>query len=374
MSFADSIRTLAGQIKDRRQHVQTEEAAKQALILPFIAALGFDIWNPAELIPEYRAGWAKQSEKIDYALLIVKKLAIFVEAKGPNEVLVNHDPQLAKYFNSTPEVRFCIITNGIQYRFFTDLQEKNLLDKKPFFEFNFEDFNDSDVAVLDRFRKDVFNADNLIGYAEDLVFLSALKNQFKGLLREPSDEFVRFAVVAAGLVEGRITQKVVDRFRPLVKESVSAAILEIVGQSFLQQQPLDVPVAAAAEDEIAVAADDNGSRVETTEEELAVFEKLCHMLAEYVPDPGKLRHRDTTGYFGVQYAKTTGWFARFLIQGRDRKVVAFRLPAEKVQALAPGWEIESTPNWLGNCRIQFDTLDQLGSLQDVFVAAVQEVL
>lgn len=374
MSFADTIRTLAGQIKERRQHVQTEEAGKQALILPFVAALGFDIWNPAEVIPEYKAGWAKQTEKIDYALLIAKRLSIFVEAKGLNEVLVNYDPQLAKYFNSTPEVRFCIITNGVQYRFFTDLQEKNLLDKKPFFEFDFEDFSDSDIAVLDRFRKDAFNAESLIGYAEDLVFLSALKSQFKGLLREPSDDFVRFAVGAAGLVDGRITQKVVDRFRPLVKESISAAILEIVGQSFLQQQAPEPEIAAVMDEDMADAALDAGSRVETTDEELAVFEKLCHMLAEYVPDPGKLRHRDTTGYFGVQYAKTTGWFARFLIQGRDRKVVAFRLPAERVQALAPGWEIETTPNWLGNCRIQFDTVDQLASLQEVFVAAVQEVL
>ena len=372
MSFSDTIRTLAGQIKDRRQHVATEEAAKQALILPFIAALGFDIWNPAELVPEYRAGWAKQTEKIDYALLIARRLSIFVEAKGLNEVLVNYDPQLAKYFNSTPEVRFCIITNGVQYRFFTDLQEKNLLDKKPFFEFNFDDFTESDIAVLDRFRKDVFNAENLIGFAEDLVFLSALKSQFKSMLKDPSDDFVRFAVSAANLVDGPRTQKVVERFRPLVKESISAAILEIVGQSFaLAPDPVPEPepeVISCPESEVV------SSRIVTTEEELRAYELICHLLAEHVPDPGKIKYQDTQRYFAVQYAKTTGWFARLIIQGGEKKLLVVRLPAEKVQALAPGWNVETIPSSMGECRVLLGTVEDLTALQAVLIAAVKEVV
>src|SRR5690349_3353793 len=106
MAFPDAVRTLANQIKERRQHIATEEATKQALILPFIHLLGFDVWNPSEVIPEFKAGWAKQTEKIDYALQIAKRLAIFVEAKGPNETLANYDPQLAKYFNSCTDVKF----------------------------------------------------------------------------------------------------------------------------------------------------------------------------------------------------------------------------------------------------------------------------
>jgi len=100
MAFSDALRTLSNQIAERRKHIATEEAVKQALILPFLSLLGFDIYNPAELIPEYKAGWAKATEKIDYCLCIHGKPVLFVEAKGPNEVLVNYDPQLAKYFNS----------------------------------------------------------------------------------------------------------------------------------------------------------------------------------------------------------------------------------------------------------------------------------
>jgi len=379
MSFRDAVRTLANQIEERRQHVVTEEATKQALILPFVALLGFDVWNPAEVIPEYRAGWAKQTEKIDYALQIARKVAIFVEAKGPNETLTNHDPQLAKYFNSTPDVKFAVITNGIQYRFFTDLQERNLLDKKPFFEFDFSDFTDADVAVLERFRKEVFNAESLVGFAEDLVFLSALKGQFMTLLREPSDDLVRFAVGAAGLVDGRITQKVVDRFRPLVTQSISASILAIVGQSF---QSAFAPTADIAIPEPATEAVVSGeeaeltqSRIVTTEEELRFFEVVLHAVQEHVPDPAKLRHQDTERYFSILYAKTTGWFARLIVQKGDRKMIALRLPIDKVLQVAPdNHRIDEAPSWMGTCRIAFEDVSELVRYQDVFIAAVQDVV
>lgn len=373
MSFTDAVRALANQIETRREHVHTEEAAKQALILPFIALLGFDIYNPAEVIPEYKAGWAKVSEKVDYALLIAKRLSLFVEAKGINEVLVNHDPQLAKYFNSTPEVKFSIITNGVQYRFFTDLQEKNILDKKPFFEFNFGDFADSDIAVLERFRKEVFNVESLVGYAEDLVFLSGLKAQFKSLLRDPSDDFVRFAVVAAELVDGRVTQRVVDRFRPLVKESISAAILEIVGQSFLQTPAASVEIVEDNADTIIEEPAKKG--IETTEEELRVFEIVKRLLADQVPDPDKLRHQDTHRYFAVLYGGPHSWFARMITQGAgaERKMLCFRLSPDRLRELAPNAQVDEPPTWMGTSRITFSDVAELEQLQDAFVAAVKDL-
>lgn len=374
MAFAESVRTLANQIEERKKHVLTEEATKQALILPFLALLGYDVYNPAELVPEFRAGWAKGAEKIDYALQISGKPVVFVEAKGPNEVLVNYDPQLAKYFNSTPEVKFAIITNGVQHRFFTDLQERNILDKKPFFEFDFSSFAETDIAVLERFRKEVFSLDSLVGYAEDLVFLSSLKIQFKALLREPSDDFVRFAVSVANLADGRVTQKVVDRFRPLVKESLSAAILDIVGQSFLARS---VETGAETEDPIAAPVEESSDakeQVQTTEEELQVYEWVAHSVSSYVPEPEKLQYQDTTGYLAVQYAKSTGWFARFRLQGKKGKHVYLRLPLERVRELAPAYTVEEVNSSFGSCRVLFQSLDDLRGLQEVLIQAVKEVI
>lgn len=253
-------------------------------------------------------------------------------------------------------------------------------DKKPFFEFDFADFTDADVAVLDRFRKEVFNVSSLVGYAEDLVFLSALKGQFKTLLREPSDDLIRFAVKAARLVDGSVTQKVVDRFRPLVRESISAAILEIVEQSFLPSGVASLPDPAdAQEPEPPIAAQSepgpHGKRqAVTTEEELKVYQLVTEMIADVLPDRAKLRYQDTTGYFAILYAKSTGWFARFQVQDRDRKCVFLRLPAGQVRELAPGHDVDETPNNFGPTRMYFSSLDELAALKPLFAEAVRQVI
>lgn len=379
MAFADTIRTLANQIAERRKHVATEEAAKQALILPFLAALGFDIYNPAELVPEYKAGWAKVTEKIDYAIQLHGKPVLFVEAKGVGETLTNHDAQLAKYFNATPEVKFAIITNGVQYRFFTDLREPNLLDKKPFFEFEFSDFTDADIAVLERFRKDVFNSASLVGYAEDLVFLGTLKSNFKKLLREPSDEFISFALKDAAIVDTRVTQKVIDRFRPLVKESISTAVLEIVQQSLLPQaaalENATIPVSvqeelvANKESEIGV----KGAMI-TTEEELRAFDIINMIVAPHVPDASRIKAHDTGSYFSVLYGVTTRWFVRMLIQDREKKTIGFRLPLDKVTELAPELAWEEAPAYLGTVRTQIDSVEDLAKMESVLIEAIKAQL
>lgn len=380
MAFSDNLRTLANQIEERRKHVATEEAVKQALILPFIGLLGFDIYNPAELIPEYKAGWAKATEKIDYALQLAGRCVLFVEAKGPNETLTNYDAQLAKYFNSTPEVKFAIITNGVQYRFFTDLQEPNILDKKPFFEFDFDSFADADVTVLERFRKDVFSVENLVGYAEDLVFLGTLKNRFKKLLREPSDEFISFAIKDAGIVDTRVTQKVVDRFRPLVKESISAAVLEIVQQSLLPQaavleraDPIPAPPIAEPVPPLESTKDSEiGPRIVTTDDELRAFDIIKTAVAAHVPDEKQIRYNDTTSYFAVQYNVTTRWFARLWVQDRERKIVIVRLEPSRATEIAGAMEWENAPG--GGARTYFTDVEELSTIAAAFIEAAQQVV
>jgi predicted type IV restriction endonuclease len=373
MAFADNLRTLANQIEERKKHVATEEAVKQALILPFINSLGFDIYNPAELIPEYKAGWAKANEKVDYCLQIHGKPILFFEAKGPNETLSSYDAQLAKYFNSAPEVKFAIITNGVQYRFFTDLQEPNILDKKPFFEFDFNDFTDADLGVLERFRKEVFNADNLVGYAEDLVFLGALKNRFKKLLREPSDDFVSFAIKDAEIVDTRVTQKVIDRFRPLVKESISAAVLEIVQQSLRPQAAaLEEAITEPLSDELSVEENLKTRKIVTTEEESRAFEMVKEMLAAHVPDPDKIKAHDTESYFAILYSVTTRWFARFYIQDREKKIVVVRVETEKARELCPHAEWADAPG--GGTRTYIDSIEEVPALISVFIEGVKSVI
>lgn len=115
-----------------RGNLATEEATKTALIMPFFSLLGYDVFNPMEFIPEFVADvGTKKGEKVDYAIMNEGKPVILIEAKGVDDDLTKHDAQLFRYFTVT-DAKFAILTNGIVYKFFTDLEEPNKMDEKPF--------------------------------------------------------------------------------------------------------------------------------------------------------------------------------------------------------------------------------------------------
>lgn len=133
-SFAERIRQHAEHVKNVGSHCTTEETTKQALILPLLDILGFSPFDPTRVKAEFSADFpgAKASERVDYALFCHMVSVMFIEAKAWAEKLTNHCPQLARYFNATPEVAIAAITNGREWRFFTDLVNKNVMDAEPF--------------------------------------------------------------------------------------------------------------------------------------------------------------------------------------------------------------------------------------------------
>ena len=136
MDFIDQIKQLADRVESMKPQLQTEEATKNALIMPFIQALGYDVFNPNEVVPEFTADiGTKKGEKVDYALKQEDKVIILIECKGINDELVKHDSQLVRYFHAC-EAKFAILTNGQLFKFYTDLENQNKLDEKPFFEFD----------------------------------------------------------------------------------------------------------------------------------------------------------------------------------------------------------------------------------------------
>ncbi|MGL5633031.1 MAG: type I restriction endonuclease, partial [Azovibrio sp.] len=139
-AFNERVKKHSDHIKAVGQHCGTEETTKQALILPFLDILGFSPFDPFKVKAEYRADFpgAKSGERVDYSLFCHDVPVMFVEAKAYSEKLQNHCPQLARYFNATPEVTIAAITNGREWRFFTDLDNKNVMDKSPFLIVDFE--------------------------------------------------------------------------------------------------------------------------------------------------------------------------------------------------------------------------------------------
>ena len=153
MDFIDQVKQFSKRVEGLKDSIFTEEATKTSIIMPFFAMLGYDVFNPQEFVPEFTADVGiKKGEKVDYAILLDNKPSILIEAKSINEKLEKHDSQLFRYFGTT-EAKFAILTNGIIYKFFTDLEQPNRMDEKPFLVINILDVKEMQVVELKKFSK-----------------------------------------------------------------------------------------------------------------------------------------------------------------------------------------------------------------------------
>lgn len=173
---SEALASLAGRLKDHGPAISTEEAIKTSIILPFFQALGYDVFNPAEMVPEFTADtYGKKGEKVDYAILRDKDVSMLVECKSLNtELNEKHLAQLYRYFTVT-NARFAILTNGQYYHFYTDLKAPNKLDSRPFFVFNLLDYNEASVEELSKFSNAAFDVENILAQAERLKYVAAIK-------------------------------------------------------------------------------------------------------------------------------------------------------------------------------------------------------
>jgi hypothetical protein len=121
MDFKDSIKQISDRVLKLKDQIQTEEATKTAFVMPFIQVLGYDVFNPLEVIPEMVCDiGTKKGEKIDYAITKDDQHIMLIECKHWKQVLSLHDNQLLRYFHVS-KAKFGILTNGLRYRFYTDL-------------------------------------------------------------------------------------------------------------------------------------------------------------------------------------------------------------------------------------------------------------
>ncbi len=219
MDFIDEVRTRSSRFAERTDHLDTEEATKNALVLPFLQMMGYSIFDPTEVVPEFTADvGSKKGEKVDYALMQAGKPAILIECKiYGNDLDEAEISQLTRYFTVT-DARFGILTDGVVYRFFADLEQPNVMDKKPFFEFNMLDFNEAEVEGLKRFTKAAFNLEEILDAARELKYTTEIRRVIAQELENPSEEFVYFIVKR--VYEGKnVTQAIREQFVPLVRHA-----------------------------------------------------------------------------------------------------------------------------------------------------------
>lgn len=294
MEFNESIRQFSERVAALKDNISTEEATKMSLIVPLFQILGYDVFNPTEFCPEYIADVGiKKGEKVDYAILEHESPTILIECKSCSEQLDKHSSQLFRYFGASP-AKFGILTNGIIYRFYTDLDEANKMDLVPFLEVDMLNLKDSSINELKKFCKDNFDKDKIFSTAEELKYSNLIKGVLTKEFDSPSDDFVRFII--SSVYDGQKNQRVVEKFAPMVKRAFSSLVNEIVNNKISSALS---PENEEAE-EVAPAEEVPVSKIVTTEEEIEAFYIIRGILAGTVSVEDVV-HRDTESYFGILY-------------------------------------------------------------------------
>lgn len=286
------LKALADKINKIKDQIETEEATKTAFVLPFINLLGYDIFNPLEVTPEFTADLGlKKGEKVDYAIFQNGAPILIIECKNWKEDLNVHNSQLFRYFHVT-KTRFALLTNGIDYRFYADLDEINKMDLKPFLDFNMTNLKETTISEIAKFHKSNFDVDKIISNASALKYIAEIKKIISTELSNPTPELVRH--FAGQVYNGRLTEKVLEQFKDFVSKAMNQHISDRVNdrltaalnkenEKLMEQHP---------------EPEEEPSKVDTTEEELEGFQIVVAILRRILPKE-RIAYRDTQSYFGI---------------------------------------------------------------------------
>jgi len=297
MDFKDQIKILGDRVSKLKDQIQTEEATKNAFIMPFLQTLGYDVFNPIEVVPEFISDIGlKKGEKIDYAIFLDGKPTILVECKHWAQNLSIHDGQLLRYFHVS-KAKFGLLTNGINYRFYSDLVDANKMDEKPFLEFNITEIKDNQIEELKKFHKSYFDADSIVNTASELKYTNELKQLLQQELNNPSPEFVKH--FAKQVYPSIVTAKVLELFTTLTKKSAQQYISDLITER-LKTALSNEDEAAKGQDNKPVEAEtkESENKIITTDEELEAYMIIKSILRQKV-EIKRIAYRDTQSYFAI---------------------------------------------------------------------------
>jgi len=303
MDFSEKIHALGIKVQKSIDLIQTEEATKQAFLIPFIMALDYDVYDPTEVVPEFTADvGTKKGEKVDYAIMRDGRPIILIESKWCGINLdKEHASQLYRYFSVT-ESRIAILTNGVKFRFYTDLEKPNQMDSRPFLEFDLMDIQESLIPELKKLSKSHFDLTELISAAAELKYTREIKLILANQLVKPSDDFVKF--FASRVYSGRITQNVLEQFQGITKrslkqfisEEISKRLKSVLDKDKVETEPVTETLPDISDARSSKQKDDD--RIETTPEEVEGFAIVRDALKDTV-DLSRIIYRDTISYFGI---------------------------------------------------------------------------
>ncbi|WP_109441171.1 type I restriction endonuclease [Acinetobacter haemolyticus] len=328
--FITKLKSHIDHVKRVGSHCTTEETTKQALILPLLDILGFSPYDPTKVLAEFAADFpgVKATERVDYALYCNGQPVMFIEAKPYIADLTNHAPQLSRYFNSSLGVTIGAITNGKEWRFFTDLINTNVMDEKPFLTIDFTKTKPEDLTQLAEFKHDNFHAEKLRFFAEENQYIQQFKAVIKRSINEVDIDFVRYVAQQASIPR-QLNTKFLETIQPFVKQAVQQAISDTVvkglsSPTVITAQPIELTKTAEealvnvkVEEPDFIVNPDNQKIITTKDEQ-----ELYRIVTELFPEI-ELESKDTESYYSVLYqGKNNRWLFRYDVN-RKRHTIQF---------------------------------------------------
>lgn len=296
--LSDKLRALGNRALKLQDVLQTEEATKHSLILPFIAELGYDIYDPMQVIPEFIADFGiKKGEKVDYALLKDGEPVIIIECKHCKECPTKYDGQMFRYFTTLPSVKFAILTNGLKYLFYTDIEEPNKPDDTPFFEFDITDITDYQIEQLKQFHKNELDVDKAADAANELKYMKEMTALLKKELTTPTDNFITFIIKSVD--KTRLTTKRLNMLAIIAKK----AIKQVADDMFTERITRVLDKKQEEEKQQLEVQNDNieedNNKIVTTQEEIDGYNIIKALLRKDI-DLQRITYKDYQGFFGIR--------------------------------------------------------------------------
>lgn len=295
------LEQLYQRVSALKEQINTEEATKNAFIMPFIQTLGYDIFNPIEVIPEYVCDiGTKKGEKIDYVIKKDGEPVLIMECKHWRENVDAHNSQLHRYY-TVSKARFGVLTNGIVYNFYADLEKPNIMDEKPFFTLDLSNIKDSNTKVLENFTKKGYDLESILDSAEALKYIKAIRNEFEKELQEPSDEIIK--VLVSRFFGKPLTASRLTTFKEYTKKAFANSINETISGRLKSALNINENQPEKESNTDSVKPIDENSDGEkpkyvTTQEEIEGSQIVKAILREKLPS-SRIAFRDTHSYFGV---------------------------------------------------------------------------
>jgi hypothetical protein len=315
MDFVDEVKSLAAKTSGLLNYIKTEAATRTALVEPFIRALGYDTSDPTEVVPEFGADLdvpgVPKNKKIDYGILKEGKPIILIECKCHTDKLIDGYKQLFHYGVAT-DTRIGVLTNGVIYRFYAELDKPGRLDEAPFLELDMLNLQEPLVEELKKLTKPALSVSEMLTAASELKYVGGILK----ILSEQTDEnkidenFAKYFFQQL-CPDRAFAGSVKPQWRAFTHRALNQFVTEEIKRRLGVSNEGGSPRGPSTTDPAGTERIEDGDKtppaelsiekqIITTPEEMEGF-YIVKSILRGVVEPSRIGHKDVQAYFGVLF-------------------------------------------------------------------------